>query len=280
MTGPSIPAALPFGEDTVSHRVILEPVVFLGGGRALLLQVAHPLVAAGVADHSDYRNDPWLRLSRTLNVMLKMSFGPPEVSARQRRRLDATHRRVTGTSPDGVAYRALDPDLLIWVWATLVDTALVMYERCYAPLTTADREQFYAEQQQVAAGCGVPPGRCPATWLAFRDYVDEVVGRDLRVTETARQVAAAVTAPALRPPLDRLVGAPLTLITAGLLPPPIREAYGLPWRPGAERRLTRWLRVIGATGAAVPRPVRTIPAKAVVRSRRPLVPPRFVQAGR
>jgi uncharacterized protein (DUF2236 family) len=272
------PTSLPFGDGTVTRRVNLEPVIFFGGGRALLLQVAHPLVAAGVADHSDYERDPWRRLARTLDVMMKMAFGAPAESARRARALERRHRAVTGTSPDGVPYRAGDPKLLLWVWATLVDTALTVYERCYGPLSTRDRERFYQEQKLLAQACGVPLDVCPATFPEFVGYFDAVVADDLRVTDQARAVAVAVTGPVLRWPLGPLAAAPLRLVTAGLLPPTLRAGYGMAWGRDDERRLAWLFRVAGAASGVVPRPVRVLPSLALLRSRRPLMPPRFLQA--
>jgi len=257
--------------------VNLEPVIFLGGGRALLLQVAHPLVAAGVAEHSDYDRDPWRRLARTLDVMMKMAFGEPGESARQARALEARHRRVRGTSPDGVPYRASDPPLLLWVWATLVDTALTVYERCFGHLPATDRERFYQEQKLLAQACGVPLDACPATFPAFTDYVADTVAGGLRVTDAARAVASAVTGPVLRWPLGPVAAAPLRWVTSGLLPPAVREAYGMSWSRSDEQRLG-WLLAMAGASAILPRPVRTLPSLALLRSRRPLTPPQFLQA--
>jgi uncharacterized protein (DUF2236 family) len=272
------PVALPFPPGTITYRVNLEPVILLGGGRALLLQVAHPLVAAGVAEHSDYERDPWSRLSRTLDVMMKMAFGDPAVSERQARALEARHRRVTGISPDGVPYRASDPALLVWVWATLVDTALTVYERCYGPLSSLDRERYYQEQKLLAAGCGVPPGACPAAWDDFRVYLEDMIDGGLRVSDQARAVAAAVTGPVLRWPIGPVVGAPLRLLTAGLLPPSLRDAYGFAWSDHQERALDALLKGLGGLSALIPRTIRSAPSMALVRATRPVVPPRFLQA--
>jgi uncharacterized protein (DUF2236 family) len=271
------PVALPFSPGTITHRVNLEPVIFLGGGRALLLQVAHPLVAAGVAQHSDYERDPWSRLSRTLDVMMKMAFGDPAVSERQTRALEARHRLVVGTSADGVPYRATDPALLVWVWATLVDTALTVYERCYGPISALDRERYYQEQKLLARGCGVPPGACPVGWDDFRAYLRDMVAGELRVTPEARAVASAITGPVLRWPLGPAAAAPLRLLTAGLLPPSLRQAYGLPWSSRQERALDMSLTGLGVVTGALPRRLRSMPSMAMVRSSRPVAPPRFLQ---
>ena len=158
-----------------------EPVVFAGGGRALLLQVAHPGVGAGVEQHSTYASDPWGRLFRTVDVMMKLSFGSPEVSARQARLLARMHRRVVGTDDLGNRYDAMDPALQLWVWATLVDTAVLLYELVHGALTPDEKDRFYQESKLVAHGCGVPEGGCPATWGEFQAYVERVVAEDLHV---------------------------------------------------------------------------------------------------
>jgi uncharacterized protein (DUF2236 family) len=271
------PQALPFRPGTVTWRVNLEPGLVLGGGRALLLQVAHPLVAAGVAQHSDYQSDPWARLARTLDVMFKMAFADRAVSRRQSKTLEATHRRVSGTSSEGVAYRALDPALLVWVWATLVDSALVVYERCYGRLGPIDRERFYQEQKLIAYGCGVPEGACPERLADFESYFAGVVETQLRVTPEAQAVADAISRPPLRRPLGPLAAGPLNLVTAGLLPPSVRHDYGLAWSDERDRLLTAFFGVVGFAARFVPRPLRQLPGLYAVRRTKPLMPPRFLQ---
>ena len=159
----------------------------MGGGRALLLQVAHPKVAAGVEQHSTYVSDPWGRLFRTIDVMAKLSFATPEVSAEQAALLKRMHKRVVGTTSDGEPYHALDPDLLLWVWATLCDTALLMLRARPTGLSREEREQYYEEWKLVAYACGVPEGVCPPTWADFEAYMRQVIAKDLRVTDAARE---------------------------------------------------------------------------------------------
>src|SRR5438552_5081191 len=221
-----------FGPGSVTWRVNGESVLLAGGGRALLLQVAHPSVAAGIEQHSSYDTDPWGRLIRTLDVVTKITFGDSEASARAARRLGAAHTKVRGIRGDGVAYDAADPDLLLWVWATLVDSAVVVYTRCVRPLPVDDLERYYAEQTRFAAACGVPAGHTPEDYAAFVAYWDDMVDRVLRVTDEALHVSRAVTAPAAPLPL-RPAFELVNLLTAGLLPPSVREQYGLPW--GANR---------------------------------------------
>jgi uncharacterized protein (DUF2236 family) len=264
-----LPTRLPLPRTSVAWRVNSEPVVFAGGGRALLLQVAHPAVGAGVEQHSSYASDPWGRLFRTVDIMMKLSFGSPEVSARQQRILRAMHRRVHGLTDDGTPYRALDPTLLLWVWATLVDTALVVYERVHGPLGDADRDRYYAESQLVAHGCGVPEGDCPATWAEFAAYVGRVVGDDLRVTDSARAVATTAMVPPLPGPLGGIAGAPNRLTTIGLLPPSLREQFGYRWTEGDQRRLDLWFGTVRAASRVTPRALRRLPTEVAIAQRRP-----------
>lgn len=247
------------GPDTVSWRVNREALVLAGGGRALLLQVAHPQVAAGVEQHSDYQTDPWGRLYRTLDTTFKITFGDAETSRRASARLRGRHRTVQGTDDSGAAYDARDPALLLWVWATLVETSLMVYERCFSPLADVDRERYYEEQKHFALACGVPDGGWPETLGAFRDYYATVLSDELRVTPSALAVARAIAEPrlprALRPAL-----APNTLLTVGLLPPELRSAYGFEWSPIRERLMEATLAGLRLSARLTPTPLRHMPA--------------------
>lgn len=252
-----LPDGLPLGRDSVLWRVATEPAFLLPSGpRALLLQVAHPAVAAGVADHSDYESRPWVRLVATLDVMTKLAFGTPEGSARQARRLRRRHAEVVGEVPGGERYRALDPDLLLWVWATLVDTLVVSYERYVRPLGDAERDRLYAEWKVIGRACGVPADRLPADWAAFLLYVAEVVAHDLEATEVARTVAAQVLDPPLPRPLGPAVGHLLGGLTGPVLPASLRPGLGLPTAAGAADRLAAATRRLAAV---VPGRVRRAP---------------------
>jgi len=134
------------------------------------------------------------------------------------RALEVKHRRVTGESADGVPYRALDPDLLVWVWATLVDTALGVYERCFGRLDDLARGRFYQEQKLLAHASGVPVGACPPGLADFETYWTAMLDGELRVSPAAQAVADAVMGPVLRDPFDAVVRGPNRLVTAGLLP--------------------------------------------------------------
>ena len=248
------------GPDTVSWRVNHEPAIFTGGGRALLLQVGHPLVAAGVGQHSNYDKDPWSRLFRTLDTAVKIAFGDAETSERAATRLRRRHDTVKGVSDDGVPYDAQDPRLLIWVWATLLETSVVIYERCFAPLGEEKRERYYQEQKLFAYACGVPEGECPETWADFCAYWDRMLDEELRVTKVARDVKDSIVRPPVPWPLHVAL-APNTLLTAGLLPPALRAEYGFEWGPRQERLLNAAFAAMRVGTRVVPRRLRELPVR-------------------
>ena len=242
--------------------------MFLGGGRALLLQVAHPLVAAGVAQHSDYTRHPWRRLTSTLDTTIKIVFADAETSRRAAKRLAARHASVRGVADDGTPYDARDPQLLLWVWATLIDTSLTLYERCFGALPAADRERFYDEQKLFAHACGVPDGYCPATIADFAAYQQRVIDGELRVTAPALAVRDAIVGGLVPRPLRPLL-APHTLMTAGLLPPTLRAGYGFQWGPREQRRLDAWFALVRAATRVAPRGLRELSVGLVAAGRLP-----------
>lgn len=254
------------GPDTVSWKVNREAAILAGGGRALLLQVAHPKVAAGVQQHSDYQGDPWGRLYRTLDTTYKITFGDDETSARASRRLRGRHRPVQGLDDSGAAYDASDPELLLWVWATLVETSLTIYERCFSVLPERERERYYEEQQLFALACGVPDGGWPECLAEFSEYYATMLADELRVTPSARAVAQSIREPrvprALRPAMT-----PNTLLTFGLLPSRLRAGYGYDWTPARERSLKLALSALRIAGRITPRPVRHLPVDWVASGR-------------
>jgi uncharacterized protein (DUF2236 family) len=265
-----VASTLPLSRESVSWRVNAEPVAFLGGGRALLLQVAHPKVAAGVEQHSTYATDPWGRLFRTVDVMAKLAFGSPAVSAAQAKLLERMHGRVSGVTEDGDPYSALDADLLLWVWATLSDTALLMYESVRRPLSPDKRATYYEESKLVAHACGVPPEVCPPTLDDFKAYFDRVAAEDLRVTAAGRSVAHATMVPPLPRPLGHVAAGPNQLVTAGLLPPNVRADFGFEWDHHRERELRRFLHRFASVNRLAPRVVCELGMRHVVKREKPL----------
>ncbi len=240
-----------YGPETVTWRVNREAVLLAGGGRALALQVSHPSVAAGVEQHSGYDTDPWGRLYRTLDLTTRITFGDARESERASRILQGAHRRVHGERPDGVGYDARDPDLLLWVWATLVESSLLVYTRYVRPLKAADVFRYYEEQQRFAVACGVPEGHWPETLPRFMDYFHTTVGDVLHPTDDSRRIVGAVLHPRLPLPLRPAIDL-LNLQTVGLLPPVLRERLGLGWGPHRER-------LLGASTAAIRRALPLLP---------------------
>ncbi|HXM56442.1 MAG TPA: oxygenase MpaB family protein [Candidatus Dormibacteraeota bacterium] len=213
-----------FHPDSVTWRVNQEPALLLGGARALLMQLAHPSVAAGVAEHSDFRQRPLERLVRTLELTLALTFGTRQQSLAAARQINAVHQRVRGSG-----YSATDPTLLLWVHATLIDSALITYAAFVAPLPAEERETYYQEAKLLGGLLGLANSRYPARLDEFEAYMADMVASDeLAVDDRARELAAAV----LRPPLRRVPRSafrPVEAITAGLLPERLRHAYGLRW---------------------------------------------------
>jgi uncharacterized protein (DUF2236 family) len=159
----------------VTWRVNRESVVLLGGTRALLLQLAHPSVAAGVAAHSGYREDGLGRLRRTLELTMALTFAPRSEALQAAGSINSVHRRVSGLREDGTPYHALDPELLLWVLATLVDTSLQVYELCVAPLSAQEREAYYQEVRKVATHLGLPGELAPTSLVAMRSYFHQQI---------------------------------------------------------------------------------------------------------
>ena len=173
-----------FEPGSISWRVDRESVVLAGGTCALLMQIAHPSVAAGVVSaHSDFRADPFARLRRTLGTSWAIVFGDRPAAERAIRRVNAVHELVTGVvSETGTPYRALDPALLLWVHATLVDTALRMHDRFVGRLTPAEMNDYHLEAAEVAVRLGVPESLIPPTLVELRrlDGWAHRVGRGAR----------------------------------------------------------------------------------------------------
>lgn len=223
-----------FPPGTVARLVNAETALLLGGGRALLLQLAHPMVAAGVADHSGFRRDAFGRLADTLDLTLTVSFGDEDQRRAALQRVAGTHRRVTGKRGEH-PYRALDPELLLWVHATLVDSAIVAHDRFVGPIGPLARGRYYEEMKAQALAFGVPRERLPGSFEDFRRYVDGMVVT-LEVGDEARELSHAV----LRPPSPRAlrpVVEAMRFVTIGLLPARIRVGYGLTWSLRRERIL-------------------------------------------
>jgi uncharacterized protein (DUF2236 family) len=218
-------------------RINREAVILGSGPAALLLQIAHPHVAEGVAHHSSFREDPFRRLRGTLRTTMDLVFGDGLAAERAVRRLNGIHAGVRGQATDqlarsvaGATYRALDPALLLWVQATLIVTSIRAYERWVGPVSRPDRERFWAEARSVGTRIGIPLDRSPADWPALEAYWDGMLAPDgpIQVTPTARSLSRQI----VRPPFP-MVPAPVIDLAAmpglALLPPRLREGFGIAW---------------------------------------------------
>lgn len=227
-----------FGPGSVSWRIDRELVVLAGGSCALLMQAAHPSVAAGVAEHSTYATDPFGRLLRTLTSSFDVVFGSRADAETTLRRVNAIHAAVRGTRPDGTPYSALEPEALLWVHATLVDTALRVYDRFVAPISEADAQRYHAESAAVAVRLGVPESIVPPTIGELRAWMAAMIdGGTVRVAPQAREIAATVLYPVRFAP--RLAWDAAHLVSIATLPAGLRRQYGLRWSPARDAGMVR-----------------------------------------
>jgi uncharacterized protein (DUF2236 family) len=229
--------------DSAFWRINREALMVLSGPRALLLEMAHPLVAAGVAEHSDFQGQPLRRLFRTVGVMTAINFEPAGRARAAVAHTRGCHGRVHGTLTEdvgpylaGTPYRADDPLLQLWVVATLIDSVLVMYEHLVRPLALKEKQAYYVGGQQLARAFGIPAELMPPEYDDFQTYVDAMVRSDaLTVGPAARAVVNALMAP-------RALGRAMWLssfVSIGLTPPRLREAFGFRWTERDERLLQR-----------------------------------------
>jgi uncharacterized protein (DUF2236 family) len=243
----AMPARDPPATTLMTWRLHREVVLLAGWGRAILLQLAHPLVAQGVADHSGFatqRRGHVKRLKRTLRAMLALTFGTPTEAENAAAGINRIHDRVHGRLAEaagafapGTPYSAHDPALLAWVHATLIDSFLLTYERFVAPLTAAERDRYCLEAVSGAPRLGIPPGVLPESAAELASYMERMTASgEIAVTDAARVLARQVLTPRGSWPLRPFL-ALARLPAVGLLPPAIRHAYGFEWTVREERRL-------------------------------------------
>ncbi|MCB0941965.1 MAG: DUF2236 domain-containing protein [Mycobacterium sp.] len=226
-----------FAEDRPIRRVHADASMFVGGLRALLLQSLHPLAMAGVAEHSDYRGDPWGRLQRTSTFLAVTTFGTSGDAQRAVDRVRGIHRRVQGVAPDGRPYRADDPHLLEWVHIAEVDSFLLAHQRYgAAPLDQDGRDAYVEDTARTAVALGVPDP--PRTEAELAERIASYRG-ELRGTEAAREAARFLL---LTPPLPVLARAPYGVLAAtsvSMLPAWARMPLRLPYLPPVESTAIR-----------------------------------------
>jgi uncharacterized protein (DUF2236 family) len=248
------------------QRVGGEGVLLVGAQRALLMEIAHPTVAAGVDDHSDFTVRPVTRLAATLDAVLMMVWGDSDEAARAVDRVSHRHDHVNGRLQDdagdataGCPYSAHDRNAQVWVWATLVDTADLLFTRYVRPYRPGERAAVYGDWCRFALDFGIPERLVPTDLDAFDTYVDATLhGDTLVVTDTTRRVARDV----IRPPI-RWVPSPtwnvLEAVAAAHLPPVLRDRYDLPWGPRQQQLAGAVDRALAATWHRLPRARRLLP---------------------
>jgi len=228
-----------FDDRSLIRRVQREHIVALAGVRALLMQAAHPVAFEGFFAATTTLGDPYARLRRTGDVIDTVVFGERSEADRQTARVRRVHRAVrgrlavpAGIFPAGTPWAADDPDLLLWIIATLADSGLVVYERYVGALSPGEREAYWHDYRVMGSLFGLEPDHMPITFREFEDYLRAMLeGDTLHVTLAARELATNVI---LRPPVPLAVRPLLELartITVGLLPDTLRRQYRLSWDP-------------------------------------------------
>lgn len=238
-----------FGPRSMTWRVDREAAVFLGAGRALLLQLAHPWIAAAIEQHSQTFADPIRRFHRTFSIVFTMVFGALDQSLAAARRLNRRHADIHGTLPSaagpfsaGSPYLANDIPALRWVHATLIDSALMAHDLVLPALTGEERERYFAESKLFAGLFGIPTQCLPASWTEFSDYMEEMMRSEtLTVTAAARSMAHRLLAGT-----DTWLPVPASYraLTAELLPARLRSEFTLPYGEAEQRAARRLVQLL------------------------------------
>lgn len=255
--------AAPTGGD-IARRVNAERLALLGWGRAILLQLAHPLVAAGVYEHSAFRASArvaTVRLHATVRAMLALTFGTDAEREAALYAIRSIHQRVHGHLPSavgpfaaGTPYSAEDPALVLWVHLTLLESVPMVYRQFVGPLSEGELDAYCEQAAWVAEALGARPSDVPRAWAGLQSQLRcAYASGAITVGPQARELARAV----LWPGLGRLLppaGWLNRLVTIGLLPDHVRAQYGFTWTSGQQRRLDRATPVIRAARRHLPAP--------------------------
>ncbi|MBC6466380.1 oxygenase MpaB family protein [Actinomadura alba] len=261
-----------FQHDDPIHMIAREGILIATGGAASLLQTAHPGVAQGVYDHSYTARYPLRRLENTMGWVYAVACGTREEAEQVSAMVRRLHERVTGPG-----YRATDPELQVWVAATLFAVSAQAYELVFRHrFSAAELEVHYQQSKIFATILGCPPEALPESYPDFRKYYAEMLGT-LRISDASRAIAEQVLHPALPKAFEPGLMA-IRLITAGLMPEPIRAQYGWTWNAARQARFRLLMGVLSFVYPRLPLRIRTLPRDVYLhRTRRMLAkahPPR------
>ena len=252
-----------YGPDSMMWRINREAVLLGSGPAALLLQIAHPSVARGVAEHSNFEHDPWKRLHGTIKTTLALVFGDGAAAEKAVRKLNRVHGGVRGEG-----YRAMDPELLLWVQSTLILTSVEAYQRWVRPLSGEEKEQFWQEARRVGVRLGIGLDLSPQDWRGLEAYWAWMLSPDgpIKVSDVALRLAPSI----IRPPFPLVPGLAIDMLTLpgfALLPPRIRNEYGIAWDSRHEALATALGLAVRGWTTVIPTPLRSMP-QAVSANRR------------
>jgi uncharacterized protein (DUF2236 family) len=264
---PLLPDEGLFRDGDLIRVISREGLLIAAGGAASLLQTAHPKIAQGVYDHSHTAEDPLGRLRGTMQWVYAVGFGSRAEAERLSHAVRRMHDRVTGPG-----YAAADPELQVWVAATLFATAVHAYELVFRPLSPEERAAYYEQAKVYATILGCPYAKMPATYADFRAYYATTLG-SLRISEASRAIAHQVLHPRLPGgALNEPALAAIRLITAGLMPEPVRRQYGWRWDRARRARFDLLMTALRLTYPHLPLRVRTLPRDHYLRDLRRRLP--------
>lgn len=283
---------LPGADSETWRRFGLAPGLFLAG-TGLLLQVAHPVVGAGVLEHSDFKNAPWKRLVNTHLSTMRFIYGMRPGADAEGSRLWELHKDIKGVDGRGRRYHALNPEAYAWVHFTLAQFVVDTAELFGDPMTPAETERMWQEFRAIGRALQLKEHHMPADWASAQVWFRDVVRNRLEATESTYDVLESISDPPrpyrwiprlLWAPIGRPFGRIVRMTTIGTMPPELRERMGLQWSAQQERRLRRFGRLVGGMLRALPWPLRYTPfaLPAILRDKRRIAasrPARLAGAG-
>src|SRR5262245_15292384 len=262
-----------FSPDAMIWQVDREMVLLLAGGRALLMQLAHPKVAAGVAKHSHFKACPLGSQHRTMGAMWSIVFDEAPSARASLEQVKNVHRRIHGiispaeSVPLGTPYDALDVQLLLWVHATLIDSAMVAYDLFVKRFAPDEKARYYDDSKNLAHLFEIPETLVPASLVDFDRYMDRMLGsNEIAVGPIARAVAKEILRP--RPWVLKPAAPLFSLVTVGLLLSSVRKTYGLGWNKRKERMFRSFAKGVRGLLPVVPGPLRIVPNARAIEKRR------------